>query len=586
MEKLFAALTASVLLAFSVPTVGASWLIDKEKFHTSAHGSLSCQDCHADIFARNLHPDPVDVNKALTDFFDPSKCFSCHDDVFDEIEEGGHAGQTVTHWRKFNTCIECHNPHYQLSSSHDLAATDLDAPAEKKCGLCHDYQAELPAIFENDKTCLKCHLTVDVKDPEKTQKVAEFCLHCHRIATSKRESAYASHPLIDVEQYASTPHKDVACIVCHPNSTIFGHGKQIVGDCLQCHVHHDEKVAHEAHIGVACGACHLEGTTPTKNQETGMVMWHRLAAKDRISRIHHMKIPAKDDSCRGCHNSDNTIGAAAMVLPAKSIMCMPCHAATLSVGDPVTAVSSILFLFGLTAVGSVWFSAGRQKTAVSRKFFGIFLSALKTLFSARLVKIIKILILDGLLQRRLYAVSKERWLVHALVFYPMIFRFLFGLATLGASIWLPGRPATEMLLDKNNPWTAFLYDFSGMIVIMGIAFMVGRRLTNGNQGVVKGLPPTDWPAYALFGGIVLVGFALEGMRIAMSASSGGAGFAFIGDAISRLFYNKNLTSAYGYIWYLHAGLTGAFLVYLPFSRLFHIIMAPVSLAISAAHSSD
>lgn len=580
------ALLVVSLMTLKTHTGWASWLIEVERYHLSVHGELSCQDCHGDIQAKIRHPDPANVNKLLAEPFDPQKCGACHDDVLDQIVDGSHAGQEATRWQQFDNCLECHNPHEQLSSSGDLTVADVRLPAEQLCRLCHEYRSELPSFSDEDQACLHCHRAFQIDDPENRARVAGICLHCHAANRSALDSLYESHPLIDIKQYAKTAHGKVACTVCHPQSLSNNHVNQPLGDCRRCHLPHDEKVAHDAHTGVACGACHLDGTIPTKNRETGMVGWRRPAAKDRISRIHQMKIPAVDDSCRSCHNSDNSVGAAAMVLPAKSILCMPCHAATLSVGDPVTAVSSILALFGLTAVGSVWFSAGGQNSAASRKFFETLISALKRLFSARLLKIIKILILDGLLQRRLYAVSKERWLVHALVFYPMIFRFLWGMAALCASLWLPGRPLTAVLLDKNNPWTAFLFDFSGMMVITGIAFMVGRRLTDGNRGAISGLPPADWPAHALFGGIVLVGFVLEGMRIAMTAGPGGAGFAFIGDAVSRLFYNRNLISAYGYIWYLHAGLTGAFLVYLPFSRLFHIIMAPVSLAISAARGSD
>ena len=97
-----------------------------------------------------------------------------------------------------------------------------------------------------------------------------------------------------------------------------------------------------------------------------------------------------------------------------------------------------------------------------------------------------------------------------------------------------------------------------------------------------GLPPADWPAYGLLGGIMIVGFILEGMRMAMTGSPGGAPYAFLGDAISRLLAGAELTGLYGYVWYLHAILTGAFVVYLPFSRMFHMIMAPVVLAINAA----
>jgi nitrate reductase gamma subunit len=39
------------------------------------------------------------------------------------------------------------------------------------------------------------------------------------------------------------------------------------------------------------------------------------------------------------------------------------------------------------------------------------------------------------------------------------------------------------------------------------------------------------------------------------------------------------------VWYLHAVFTGAFIVYLPFSRMLHMIMAPVVMAMNAASSS-
>jgi hypothetical protein len=37
------------------------------------------------------------------------------------------------------------------------------------------------------------------------------------------------------------------------------------------------------------------------------------------------------------------------------------------------------------------------------------------------------------------------------------------------------------------------------------------------------------------------------------------------------------------VWYLHAVLTGAFIVYLPFSRMLHMVMAPLVLAMNAAN---
>jgi nitrate reductase gamma subunit len=56
----------------------------------------------------------------------------------------------------------------------------------------------------------------------------------------------------------------------------------------------------------------------------------------------------------------------------------------------------------------------------------------------------------------------------------------------------------------------------------------------------------------------------------------------VGYSLSWLFSNPAaLPAVYGFVWYLHAVLTGAFVAYLPFSRLLHIIIAPVVLTANA-----
>jgi len=139
-----------------------------------------------------------------------------------------------------------------------------------------------------------------------------------------------------------------------------------------------------------------------------------------------------------------------------------------------------------------------------------------------------------------------------------------------------------VMLNKNHPLTAFLFDLSAMMIMVGIVGMIMRRVQKRSDEKLSGLPTADWAAYTLLGSIIIVGFILEGMRIAMTGSPDGASFAFIGDAISRMLVGIELTGIYGYVWYLHAILTGAFLIYLPFSQMFHMIIAPLSLAMNAA----
>ena len=88
-------------------------------------------------------------------------------------------------------------------------------------------------------------------------------------------------------------------------------------------------------------------------------------------------------------------------------------------------------------------------------------------------------------------------------------------------------------------------------------------------------------ALGLIAGIVAIGFVLEGMRIAMTGSPVGSTYAFVGYWISTLFSDPlALTVVYGYTWYLHAILTGAFVAYIPFSWLLHIIFSPLVLVVN------
>ncbi len=577
-DIVIAAILALTLLWLSA-TAEAGWLIDHERFHVSVHGQLSCQECHSNISEKTIHPDPVDVNRSLEDFFQPGPCAACHEEAAGEIAAGRHAGQETTPWQRFETCIACHDPHYQLPEGDEAARPDLSRPAKDKCSLCHKFESRLPGFSKEDRPCLQCHLAVSGDDPQAVRQIADLCFHCH--AAENRQDR--SFPLIDAERYASTVHQDIDCRVCHPQAAAFRHRNQVPGDCGQCHLPHDEKVTHDLHAAVSCGACHLNGVDPFRDSSSRHVGWRRPHYPSNVSPIHQMQTLQKDASCRSCHTAGNSVGAAAMVLPAKSIICMPCHAATLSVGDPVTVLSLVLFLAGLVLTGSVWFSGGDQTAGTRLKLTQSIRAVAGAVFSSRILSILNSLILDGLLQRRLFRVSKERWLLHALIFYPFLFRFVWGVWALTASLQWPQWSPAWAMLDKNNPLTAFLFDLSGMMVIVGIIGMIIRRVQKRSEAAFSGLPAADWTAYALLGGIMMVGFFLEGMRMAMTGSPDGAPYAFVGDAISRLLGGFELTGIYGYVWYTHAVLTGAFIVYLPFSRMLHMVMAPVVLAMNAAN---
>jgi nitrate reductase gamma subunit len=578
-------ITTALLVLASITLSGiaaeGSWLVDARRFHISAHGRSSCQDCHGDVVEQGLHPDPADVNKKLADFFNMGECLSCHDDITDDLGQGLHGSIRVKDPKGYVHCLRCHNPHYQPWLGRGGVA---------ECGACHEHRLSLPALCPEDEVCMRCHRSVDEEDPQGRERLAGFCFHCHgQTGTKAQRMTGKAVPLIDQRQYQSSPHAGIGCRTCHPQSAQFNHRGQGTRDCHQCHLPHDEKVSHDAHAGVACEACHLKGIKPIRDPESKLVLWKSGPKARETSMIHQMLREDGETLCQRCHFKGNQVGAVSMILPAKSVLCMPCHAATFSVGDTTTILALIVFFVGLIMAASVWLSGSlsdERDLGPFGKAFKLLWNGVKCFFSRKIFLLIKAMILDVLFQRRLYRQSGTRWFIHSLIFFPFVFRFFWGLVALTSSIWKPEWSWVWAMLDKNNATTGFLFDVTGSMIILGVvmAFIRGG-LRRSSQ--LPGLPRQDRVALGLIAGIIAVGFVLEGMRISMTGTPGGAEYSFLGYGLSILLSEaKGLTGLYGYLWYIHAILTGAFFAYLPFSRLLHIILAPVILAMNAVYEHE
>jgi nitrate reductase gamma subunit len=547
---------------------GAGWFIDQKKFHASVHSMFSCQDCHEDVDGRKLHPNPEDMVKKRTDFFVVDQCLICHDDVLDRLEQGMHGSLTIRTPDSYQKCYQCHEPHYQRPIREEQGLFDPDLPRHEQCGVCHKQEAALPPLSQEDEVCMTCHRSIESGEEKRLRSI---CFHCHaREGTPAQKMTGKKVALIEVDGYEATPHANIACTDCHPQAVRFNHGQQVPSECTHCHHRHDEKVAHELHGLVTCGACHLGGVEPIREERTRQIVWKRGYEPGAPSEIHDMTAHYDEVACRNCHVSENRIGAAAMILPPKSIICMLCHAATFSIGDATTILALLIFAAGMVMMLAYVFTGSGENRSAG--FAG------KGGAEGRVAKAV---LLDVLLQRRLYLQSRKRWLIHGLIFYAFAFRFWWGLVGLVGSLWNPSGSWVWSMLDKNNPLTGFLFDLTGIMIIMGIVMALIRGAEKRLSEVAVS-PGQDRLALTLIAAIVLVGFLLQGMRIAMTGYPPGSSWSFVGYPISIFWAGATWTGVYGYVWYLHAVLTGAFIAYIPFSRLAHIIIAPVVLAMNAA----
>ncbi len=110
-----------------------------------------------------------------------------------------------------------------------------------------------------------------------------------------------------------------------------------------------------------------------------------------------------------------------------------------------------------------------------------------------------------------------------------------------------------------------------------------RRVQGRTQKAVTS--GQDYVVLGLVGAILLTGFLVEGMRILLTALPLSAALpSFMGYPISLLLslFSVRWEVVYPYGWYVHAILTGALVAYLPFSKMFHILVSPLVVLIKAA----
>lgn len=616
---------------------GRTWFIDETGFHASAHANMSCADCHAEQ-ADHEHPRADKLNKSASTAFDRETCMQCHGEVEDNLAKGMHGGKPVMKTQDYNNCVTCHNPHYVLAPEARAKGLRPVGDMSQSCGACHKAQTGLPKPAPDVAACLSCHglktgkgMLPDVVMPAgagvsatrpqggspaapvafnrgKESQGPVMCLSCHGPESGSAAPA-AAMPRISAEGMKSMTHGDMNCLTCHKDAARYPHNRQERVNCLTCHTRHDEKKIHDAHSNVSCGACHLSGVTPVlKDGKVDYVI------NSGPLNVHSMTLASGTASCLRCHSDspaaagaatgatamkvsglggttsgfagNGKVGAANAILPPKSVLCMGCHAATFSVQDTPGQIGLGVFVLVFAGLGLFWFSSANlgkgapQKATTEDATTGQSHCCPTAHPHANAENRWVALCCDVFVQRRLYRESPMRWAVHALVFFPFLFRFVWGLLGLTGSLLSPAQAWPWLLLDKNWGAGAFLFDLSGLALLLGL--LMAAVLWRREKNTVANAPHHDWLALYLLLGITLTGFMLEGMRIALTGMPEGSGYAFAGHALALAFAplgQATLARIYGWGWYVHAVLTALTVAYIPFSQLRHMFTAPLFLLV-------
>ncbi|MCK5098734.1 MAG: respiratory nitrate reductase subunit gamma, partial [Desulfobacteraceae bacterium] len=261
-----------------------------------------------------------------------------------------------------------------------------------------------------------------------------------------------------------------------------------------------------------------------------------------------------------------------------------CHNSPLAVGHPVFGLAGFVFLAGIFIMIGFWFkgSVKGEEKSLHRKISLSSESIWNTIFSKQVFSLIKIFILDILLQRRILKDSVSRWSMHSLIFTAILLRLGLSLFTAIGFYFNPEGNLLTALIDKNHWFTAFINDLLGLFILLGVVWAIVKRFIVKPDHVVSEYQ--DNIALILIGGLVLLGFFLEGARIIVTQIPCEiAAYSFVGYMVSRAFavFPFDWASIYPWMWYAHGFVAVLFIAYLPFGKMRHMFNTPLTYFIEA-----
>ncbi len=445
--------------------------------------------------------------------------------------------------------------------------------------------------------CLDCHRRPNVNTNEGVVAARAFCMSCHGELESSRRRVAGQLPETQMSlkvaeaSFAGSPHQYVACVQCHTDVARSPHQTALGAQCRDCHPVHGESPARTPHLRVDCQACHYTHEAVEQDPVSGRI---QLAAASSVpgavGRVNHaLQDTTALDTCRRCHHGDNQVGAPATVLPSKSLLCIACHPVPLAIGHPLFGLAALILVIGLVLMLRFWFigSVQGEQHSLHRKISLTSESIWQMVFSRKILAVVKTLLVDIILQRRLLKESVQRWSMHSLIFLAILVRFGLSLFTGILFALNPDNSWALVLINKDHPFTAFTYDFLGLLILLGIGWAVIQRFVIKPAHVVTEIK--DNITLGLIGLLITLGFLTSGARILLNGLPADMALnAFISYPLAHILSILPLDwrLAYPWLWYAHALAGAAFIAYLPFGKLKHVFNVPLTYILEEVYGAE
>lgn len=333
--------------------------IRPEKHAVSAHGILSCNDCHTAIKefphpakipkvkCETCHADQAtDAAKSVHAALGEAGCSSCHGNVHEVVaaakllpakcvechaEESKEFAQSV-HGRAAKvgdpdapTCISCHGPVHKIQASSQATSTVVKKNQPAACAACHAdagflSRHKIPVLRPVEQYLQSVHGRAVIQG--KDAAVCSDCHGSHGILPAQDAQSKVSH--WNVAATCGTCHKEIARQF---NESVHGEALKIgvrdAPDCTNCHGEH--LILDPANPASALNAANVSAQT-----------CGRCHADTRLARLYDLpadRVPSYADSYHGLALREGSLTAA---------NCASCHGvhAILRSSDPRSTVNA------------------------------------------------------------------------------------------------------------------------------------------------------------------------------------------------------------------------------------------------------
>ncbi len=238
-------------------------------------------------------------------------------------------------------------------------------------------------------------------------------------------------------------------------------------------------------------------------------------------------------------------------------------------------VCTAVFLLGTLYNMLLWMHGKGLVTTPERRLLRLSAKALRLLFSRAFAKAIAVFVRDSLYISKLRKLSATRWFMHVMILGGFLMMFALDLiVTLSLDILRYGP-----MIDEGG-WAKLWirdvgFEVAGAMMLVGLSIAAVRRFGLKPKIVRTELP--DAASILFLFAVVAGGFVLEGMGIAgaIPGHQENVEYSFLGYALSSIMPASS-GDLYDEAWLVHGVMSALLIAYIPFSKLFHMIVTPIA----------